>query len=85
VNDECAFYKRMGEREFCAYTNKKRICWICSDFLTRNSDLEMKDLYILNEGRRGRRLTLAGVFFSLLFSLLSLSVSVVKLLFDNNQ
>ena len=85
MNEKCAFRRKTGEggREFCAYTSEARCCWLCGDFQVGIDALNMRDLYILNEGRRARRITLCAVFLSFLMalaSLASLCVSVVSLL-----
>ena len=83
MNSNCVFYRKDDSVESCAYTNKKKCCFICLDFMVPISDLKADEHFNLNENRRGRFLTLTSLIISALFSTIALIVSVLTFLYKN--
>lgn len=79
MNEKCAFRRSIDDSNTCAYTGRFRLCWLCSDFMVRIPELGMKELYHLNEGRRGRRLIFIGVVASVVLSIIATVVSILRL------
>jgi len=83
MNSNCVFYEKGADNETCAYTNEKKCCFVCFDFMTPIADLEKKDHFSLNENRRGRLITTVSLMLSVFFSSIALSISILTFLYKN--
>lgn len=85
MNSKCFFYRKVDHKKYCAYNNEWRWCFFCLDFMVPIEDLSKKEMYSLNENRRGRKLTILVLFVSVVFSTLSLIISVINLFLSQHK
>ena len=83
MNDKCVFYKNNNGDVTCAYTNRRKCCFICLDFMAPIGDLTIKEHFSLNENRRGRFITLISLIFSVIFSAGALTISIITYFFKD--
>lgn len=83
MNKNCVFYRVDNSIETCAYTNERKCCNICLDFMAPIEDLEKKDHFSLNENRRGRIITLFSLILSVIFSAVALTLSILSYLYKD--
>jgi hypothetical protein len=76
MNNKCVFHRKNGGNESCAYTNEKKCCFLCFDFMAPIADIEQKDHFTLNENRRGRLITIISLIISIVFSAIALTISI---------